>query len=69
MDYRGDIGVILLNTGTESVVFTKDTAIAQGVINEIIQGEFTIVAEEELEKTERGTGGFGSTGSLASTVK
>ena len=64
MDYRGDIGIILINHGNESVKISRDTAIAQLVLAESIQAEFEVV-KEELSETERGEGGFGHTGNGA----
>lgn len=59
-DYRGEIGVILLNTGTTPVTISNGMKIAQGVIAPVFQARFEIV--ESLDDTERGHGGFGSTG-------
>lgn len=59
-DYRGELMVILLNTSKEDFVIKKGDRIAQAVIKEILQADFAIV--DELDSTERGTGGFGSTG-------
>ena len=61
LDYRGDVGVILMNHGTEPFVVEQGDRIAQLVINEIIQGTFVEV--DVLTETERGAGGFGHTGS------
>lgn len=60
LDYRGDVGVILMNHGTEPFVVEQGDRIAQLVINEIIQGVFVEV--DVLTETERGAGGFGHTG-------
>lgn len=59
-DFRGEIGVVLINLS--SVLFTIEPGerIAQMVIARHEQGEFIEV--EELDKTERGDGGYGSTG-------
>ena len=60
-DYRGEIQVLLINLGTESLAITRGMRIAQLVIATI-----TRVALHEvpsLDQTARGTGGFGSTGS------
>ncbi len=59
-DYRGEIGVILVNLSKEPFVIENGERIAQMVIAkyEQIQWESAI----ELSETERGTGGFGSTG-------
>jgi dUTP pyrophosphatase len=59
-DYRGEIGVILVNLSNEPVVINDGDRIAQLVITEYTQGLWTEVSE--LSSTERGTGGFGSTG-------
>jgi len=61
--YRGEIGVILVNHGDKPVVFYKSTRIAQLVIEKIHMGCAEFVSEfGDQEKTERGSGGFGSTG-------
>ncbi len=59
-DYRGELMVILLNTSKEDFVIKKGDRIAQAVIKEILQADFEIV--DELDSTERGSSGFGSTG-------
>lgn len=59
-DYRGELMVILLNTSKEDFAIKKGDRIAQAVIKEILQADFAVV--DELDSTERGTGGFGSTG-------
>jgi dUTP pyrophosphatase len=59
-DYRGELMVIILNTGKDDFVIKKGDRIAQAVIKEILQADFAVV--EELDSTERGSGGFGSTG-------
>lgn len=59
-DYRGNIGVILVNVSNEDYVVQPGERIAQMVINKIEQIEFNLV--EELDETERGEGGFGHTG-------
>ena len=58
--YRGEIGVIIINHGAESFKIEKGNKIAQMVINEIKQAEFEEV--DDLDETNRGKGGFGSTG-------
>ncbi len=58
--YRGEIGVILINHGTNSFIVSKEMRIAQMVITPVIQAEIETVAE--LNMTSRGDGGFGSTG-------
>ncbi|MEO8912201.1 MAG: dUTP diphosphatase [Candidatus Saccharimonas sp.] len=59
-DYRGEIGVILLNTRNEPFSVTPGMRIAQMVIARYEQAE--LVEVEELDETERGAGGYGSTG-------
>ena len=59
-DYRGDVGVILVNISNEDFVVQPGERIAQMVINKFEQAEFEVV--EELDETERGEGGFGHTG-------
>ena len=59
-DYRGEIGVILINLGSEDFTVERGMRIAQMVINPIVQAE--LVEVEELDETKRGVGGFGSTG-------
>lgn len=59
-DYRGELMVILLNTSKEDFVIKKGDRIAQAIIKEILQADFAVV--DELDSTERGAGGFGSTG-------
>lgn len=59
-DYRGEIGVILINWGDKDFVIKDGDRIAQIVINRYEQAEFNIV--NELGTTERGDGGFGHTG-------
>lgn len=59
-DYRGEIGVILVNLSNESFIIENGERIAQLVIAKHEQAEWKLV--EELAETERGAGGFGSTG-------
>lgn len=59
-DYRGDIGVELVNLSREDYVVQPGERIAQMVINKIEKIEFELV--DELDDTERGEGGFGHTG-------
>lgn len=59
-DYRGDIGVILINLSAETFIVNPGERIAQMVINKFEQAEFELV--KELDETERGEGGFGHTG-------
>jgi dUTP pyrophosphatase len=59
-DYRGEVGVILINLGQEPFVIRRGERIAQMVIAAVAQA--TVVEVETLEDTARGAGGFGSTG-------
>lgn len=59
-DYRGEIGVILVNLSNETFEVTDGERIAQLVIAKHEQA--TWVEVTELDKTQRGSGGFGSTG-------
>lgn len=60
-DYRGEIQVLLVNLGSESVVVSRGMRIAQLVIAPVVRAH--IVETASLDKTTRGSGGFGSTGS------
>jgi dUTP pyrophosphatase len=59
-DYRGEVKVILANLGDEDFVINTGDRIAQLVVAPVTQG--IMVEVEALDDTERGTGGFGSTG-------
>lgn len=59
-DYRGEIGVILVNHGDEDFWVHKGDRIAQLVIAKVERANFVVI--EDLSQTERGAGGFGHTG-------
>ncbi|MCC6000220.1 MAG: dUTP diphosphatase [Pararhodobacter sp.] len=59
-DYRGPLGVLLVNLGDAPYVVAHGERIAQAVIAPVTRAAFTLATE--LDKTERGAGGFGSTG-------
>ena len=59
-DYRGELGVLLVNLSNEDFTIQAGERIAQMVIARHEQGEFVEV--EELDDTERGDGGYGHTG-------
>ena len=59
-DYRGEISVILVNLSDEEFVIEDGERVAQMVIAKHEQADWEVVVE--LVETERGTGGFGSTG-------
>ena len=59
-DYRGPLGVIVINHGTEAFTVTHGERIAQMVVAPVVQAGFE--PSETLSDTARGAGGFGSTG-------
>ncbi|MDB5621739.1 MAG: deoxyuridine 5-triphosphatenucleotidohydrolase [Devosia sp.] len=59
-DYRGEICVLLVNLGAEPFVIRRGERIAQLVVAPVCAPRFVLV--EELDATERGSKGFGSTG-------
>lgn len=60
-DYRGDYGIILINTSDTPYNFEAGERIAQFVIKrDVVQAEWEVV--ESLDETERGEGGFGHSG-------
>jgi dUTP pyrophosphatase len=59
-DYRGELEVVLINTGSESFTVKNGDRIAQMVISPVVRASISEV--ERLSETERGSGGFGSTG-------
>ena len=59
-DYRGEIQVIVLNTGNEPFVVERGTRIAQAVLAPVVRAAWEEVAD--LDVTTRNEGGFGSTG-------
>lgn len=59
-DYRGEIGVILINHGSEDFEINSGERIAQLVFAKVEQANWNVT--ESLSETERGEGGFGSTG-------
>ena len=59
-DYRGPIGVLLVNHGPDDFIINIGDRIAQGILGPVYQAVFNVV--EELSETNRGAGGYGSTG-------
>ena len=59
-DFRGEIKVILINLGKEKFIIENGERIAQMVVCPVVQANLEVV--NELNETERGLGGFGSTG-------
>lgn len=58
--YRGEVGIIMINTGTQAYNVKRGERVAQMVIQKL--PEVTLQLVEELSETDRGAGGFGSTG-------
>ena len=59
-DYRGPLGILLINHGAEPITISHGQRIAQAVVAPVVQARFQIA--EALSDTARGSGGFGSTG-------
>lgn len=59
-DYRGEVGVLLINHGTTTFKVCKGDRIAQAILAKAILANYRFV--KELSSTNRGAGGFGSTG-------
>jgi dUTP pyrophosphatase len=62
-DYRGEIGVIILNTGNQAFVVERGARIAQAVLAPVCRGAWREV--DSLDVTARDVGGFGSTGATS----
>jgi dUTP pyrophosphatase len=61
-DYRGEIGVLLINLSNEDVVIESGERVAQMVVAPFVQAKLT--ETNTLSETDRGEGGFGSTGKI-----
>jgi len=59
-DYRGEIGIILINWGDEPFLIKRGDRIAQMIISKVYRADLVIV--DDLDETSRGPGGFGHTG-------
>ncbi|SLN45426.1 Deoxyuridine 5'-triphosphate nucleotidohydrolase [Pseudoruegeria aquimaris] len=59
-DYRGPLGVILMNAGQEAFTVAHGDRIAQMIVAPVVQARFELA--DTLSETDRGAGGFGSTG-------
>jgi dUTP pyrophosphatase len=59
-DYRGEVGVLIINHGDQDFTVSRGDRFAQIVIAPVTQGAFEVVSE--LSETVRGAGGYGSTG-------
>ena len=58
--YRGELGIMVKNETEETIVIPSGTKLAQGILEKVYQCTFTEI--EEVSETDRGNGGFGSTG-------
>lgn len=59
-DYRGELGVLLINLGDDTFHIAHGDRIAQMIVAPVVQADFAIF--DSLDETVRGAGGFGSTG-------
>jgi dUTP pyrophosphatase len=59
-DYRGEVKIILINLGNSDFTIQDQDRIAQLILAPVVQAEFVLV--DSLSETQRGAGGFGSTG-------
>jgi dUTP pyrophosphatase len=59
-DYRGEVQIIVINLGQDNILIQDQERVAQLVLAPVYQAKFEVVSE--LSGTERGAGGFGSTG-------
>jgi dUTP pyrophosphatase len=61
-DYRGELLIILMNTGDRVFEVVRGMRIAQAVLSPVIRATINVVSEDELAASDRGSGRFGSTG-------
>ena len=59
-DYRGEVGIIMTNWGSESFSIRRGDRIAQMIISKVYKADFVVA--DNLDETSRGQGGFGHTG-------
>lgn len=59
-DYRGEVGVLIINHGDQDFTVARGDRFAQIIIAPVTQGDFKVVTA--LSETDRGAGGYGSTG-------
>lgn len=62
-DYRGEVKIVLFNHSKKDFEIKTGDRIAQLVLEQIINADINVISKEELDITDRGEGGFGSTGS------
>ena len=61
--YRGEIGVLLVNLSNKEFTWDKGDRIAQGVVSHRLSSDYgELIEVAEITESERGSGGFGSTG-------
>jgi dUTP pyrophosphatase len=65
-DYRGELKVIVINHGSEAFAIARGDRVAQLVLAPVVQASWNVVTA--LDETDRGAGGFGSTGGHARLV-
>ena len=63
-DYRGELGIIIMNAGDEPFIIERGMRVAQGVLAPVLRATWEEC--ETLDETARGAGGFGSTGTRVS---
>lgn len=61
-DYRGEVKIVLFNHSKNDFKISPGDRIAQLVLERIVNADISVITKEELDNTERGEGGFGSTG-------
>lgn len=61
-DYRGEVKIVLFNHAPRDFAIKAGDRIAQLVLERIVNADIAVITKEELDLTERGEGGFGSTG-------
>jgi dUTP pyrophosphatase len=67
-DYRGEVGVILVNLGSEAFTISRGERIAQLVVARVEQVRIVPATSAKLTATARGSGGFGSTGTRGAST-
>lgn len=61
-DYRGEVKIVLFNHSKKDFAIKTGDRIAQLVLEQIVNADIAVITQEDLDATERGEGGFGSTG-------
>lgn len=61
-DYRGEVKIVLFNHSKKDFSIAPGDRIAQLVLEQIVNADIAVITQEDLDATERGEGGFGSTG-------